>query len=186
MLRRTMTAVLAIALIAFAGTSMAQSVSVLGVYTSPAGGPSSSVHVPVLFASFDVFVVLHAESTVTGVAYTISWPAHIIGNAVGYGPSGGGLNVPNGGGNNVGLGECAIGFNNQPVLIAQYSAITVNLAGPSGITLGPNTSENPFLPVFADCADNLLVCDAVQALQLDGVIGTEESSFGAVKSLYGN
>lgn len=177
-------AVMAIALIAFAGSSMAQPPCVLGAYTDAAG--TQSAHVPVLNSFFDVFVVMHIEFAVAGMAYSMTWPNHVIPIVVSYGPHSHGLNVPTEGGNNVGLGECALGFNNTPIVVAHYQGFTVSPHGPSEITLGPNTDENPTSPVYADCADHLLVCDGVQNLQLAGVIGTEESSFGAVKSLYGN
>jgi len=177
-------AVMAIALIAFAGSSMAQPPCVVGAYTDAAG--TQSAHVPVLNSFFDVFVVMHIEFAVTGLAYSMTWPPHVLPIVQGYGPTGHGLNVPTSGGNNVGLGECALGFNNTPIVVAYYQGFTVNLAGPSEITLGPNTDESLSLPVYADCADHLFECQGVQDLQLAGVIGTEESSFGAVKSLYGN
>lgn len=178
-------AVMAIALIAFAGSSMAQPPCVVGAYTDAAG--TVSAHVPVLNSFFDVFVVMHVEFAVTGVAYSMTWPAHVLPIVVGYGFNDTkGLNVPSSGGNNVGLGECALGFNNTPIRVAHYQGFTIALAGPSEITLGPNTDEDPASPVYADCADHLLVCGGVADLQLAGVIGTEESSFGAVKSLYGN
>lgn len=179
-------AVLAIALIAFSGASMAQSENcVLGVYTDAAG--SMSTHVPILFSSFDVYVVMRVESTVGGVAHSMQWPAHIIASVVGDGPSGFGIRIDNGmGGLSIGLGECAIGFNGEEIVVSHYSAFTVAVAGPSQVTLGPNASEDPTHPVFADCAQNLIPCFGTLALQLDGVIGTEDKSFGAVKSLYGN
>ena len=185
MLRRTMMAVMAIALIAFSGASMAQSENcVLGVYTDTAG--TVAYHVPILFSTFDVYVVIHVESTVGGVAYTMQWPDHIFASAVSYGPNGLGIQVPGQGGLNIGLGECAIGFNGEAIVVAHYSAITAELAGPSSVDLGPNTDEDPTYPVFADCAQNLIPCFGVQSLVLDAVIGTEDRSFGAVKSLYGN
>lgn len=177
-------AVMAIALIAFAGSSMAQPPCVVGAYTDAAG--TQSAHVPVLNSFFDVFVVMHVEFAVTGLAYSMTWPSHVLPIVVSYGRNGRGLNVPSPGGNNVGLGECALGFNNTPIRVAHYQGFTIGLAGPSEITLGPNTDESLTTPVYADCADHLLACGGVQNLQLAGVIGTEDSSFGAVKSLYGN
>lgn len=179
-------AVLAIALIAFSGASMAQSENcVLGVYTDAAG--SLSTHVPILFAPFDVYVVMRVESTVGGVAHSMQWPAHIIASVLSDGPSGHGIRIDDGmGGLSIGLGECAIGFNGEEIVVSHYSAFTIGLAGQSQVTVGPNASENPTHPVFADCAQNLIPCFGTQALLLDSVIGTEDKSFGAVKSLYGN
>jgi hypothetical protein len=186
MLRRTMTAVLAITLIAIAGSSMAQP-CVVGIYTDAAG--TQSVHTPILGENFDVFIVIRVESTVAGVAYSITWPGHVNGTPLSYGPNGLGLDVTGPGGDqnhNVGLGECAIGFANQSIVVTHYQAFAFAVAGPSQVTLGPNTDESPTSPVFADCGSNISPCGGVQALLLDGVIGTEAASFGAVKSLYGN
>jgi len=177
-------AVMAIALIAFAGSSMAQPACVVGAYTDAAG--IESTHTPILNSFFDVFVVMHVEFAVTGLAYSMTWPSHVLPIEAGYGSDGGGLNVPSSGGNNVGLGECALGFNNTPIVVAHYRGFTIAPANASKIILGPNTDESLTSPVYADCADHLLECPGVLDLQLDAVIGTEESSFGAVKSLYGN
>jgi hypothetical protein len=180
-----MMAVLAIALIAFSGASLAQSEDcVLGVYTDAAG--TMSTHVPILFSFFDVYVVIHVESTVGGVAHSITWPGHIVPSVVSHGPSGNGIMIQTPGGASIGLGECAIGFNGEPVVVTRYGAVAVAVAGPSQVQLGPNTTEDPTHPVFADCAQNLFPCFGTLALQLDGVIGNEDTSFGAVKSLYGN
>lgn len=181
MLRRTMVAVMAVALIAFAGVSTGQ--CLIGAYTDAAG--TQAVFQPTENQIFDVYVVIHVESTVAGVAMTMSWPGHVFPSNTGYGPSGLGLNVNGPGGMNIGLGECAIGFNANPIVVATYSVFP--LPGPAAdVVIGPNTDEDPAFPVFADCADNLIVCDGVQNLHLDAVIGVEDQSFGAVKSLYGN
>jgi hypothetical protein len=178
-------AVLAIALIAFSGASLAQpETCVLGVYTDAAG--TQSTHLPILFSPFDVYVVLHVEWTAGGVAHTIQWPSHIVAAVVSQGPSGNGIMIESPDGLFIGLGECAIGFQGEPVLVTHYSAIAVAVAGPSTVVLGPNTAEDPAHPVFADCSEGLYPCPGTVPLQLDGVIGTEDTSFGAVKSLYGN
>jgi len=177
-----MAAVMAMTLIAFAGAAMGQ-VCTIGAYTDAAG--TNAVFAPTENQLFDVYVVMHVESTVAGVAMTITWPGYVFPSIVGYGPNGAGINVSGPGGMNIGLGECAIGFNNNPIVVAQYSVFP--LVGPGGfVEIGPNTDENPAFPVFADCADNLIVCDGVVNLELLGTIGTEDQSFGAVKSLYGN
>lgn len=181
MLRRTMAAVMAMTLIAFAGVAMGQ--CTIGAYTDAAG--TEAVYAPTENTLFDVYVVMHVESTVAGVALNITWPPYVFPSLVGYGPGGFGINVDGPGGMNIGLGECAIGFNNQEVVIAHYSVFP--LVGPGGfVEIGPNLDENPFVPVFADCADNLIPCEGVVNLELLGTIGTEDQSFGAVKSLYGN
>lgn len=177
--------VMAIALIAFAGASMAQSENcVLGVYTDADGDVST--HVPILFSFFDVFTVLRVESTVGGVAHSMQWPPHIVSSNPVYGPGGHGVAISGPGGLSIGLGECAIGFQGLPVVVSHYQAIALAVAGPSQITVGPNSDENPMHVTFADCAQNLIPCFGTMALHLDGVIGTEDTSFGAVKSLYGN
>lgn len=185
MLRRTLMSVMAIAMIALAGASMAQSENcVLGVYTDADG--TMSTHVPILFSFFDVFTVIRVESTVGGVAHSMTWPGHVVPSVVSQGPGGTGISISGPGGYSIGLGECAIGFQGLPVVVTHYQAIAVAVAGPSQVTVGPNTDEDPMHVVFADCAQNLIPCFGTLALQLDGVIGTEDTSFGAVKSLYGN
>jgi hypothetical protein len=183
-----MMAVMAIALIALAGASMAQSENcVLGVYTDTVGSPEGSVHVPILFATFDVYVVIKVESTVGGVAHSMQWPSHIIPSHVSDGPGGNGIRIDDGtGGLSIGLGECAIGYQGLPIVVSHYSAFTVAQFGPSEVTVGPNPSEDPMHVIFADCAQHLIPCFGTLALELDAVIGTEDKSFGAVKSLYGN
>jgi len=156
---------------------------VIGVYADTAG-TQGDLPVPGPFVPTGLYVVMHVESTVAGVAYSLNYPLPVSITPVSYGPNGLGLNVPRGGGDNIGLGECALGFNDNPVLVASYSMLIVDSPVPSfPIEIFPNLDEDPLYPVYADCADNLIPCTGTSALYVYGV-GIEGKSMGAVKSLY--
>jgi len=156
---------------------------VIGVYVDSAGTQGSS-GIPGQFGTLDMFVVMHVEATVAGAAYALTVPTEFLVTSATYGPNGLGLNVPRDGGDNIGLGECALGFNDTPVVIAQYQLFQSGAGlGEYFVTIGPNTDEDPLYPVYADCADNLLPCTGTSDLYLYGV-GTETKSVGAVKALY--
>jgi len=184
MLRRTMTAVLAITFVLAAGSAMAQS-CLIGLYGDTDG--TVSTFRPKEFTPFDVYAVLSVESTANAVAMTVTWPVDVINSVVGYGPSGGGINVASANGDNIGLGECAIGFGGAPIVVAHYSGIEPGiLQGERVISIGANADEDPTFPVYADCNGGLHTCENTLDLVLGFTIAVEGKSFGSVKSLYNN
>ena len=154
----------------------------IGSYADDAG--SVLQHEPALFAPFLVYIVLRVESAVTGMAYSIAVPEQLLFSALDYGPSGIGINVPREGGENVGLGECALGFNGTPIVIARYQAIALEGMAGGLVELGPNTDEDPQWPIYASCADQLLTCDSIEELTISPVVANESRSIGYVKALY--
>ena len=183
MLKRTMTAVLAITLLVTAGSAMAQ--CVIGVYADAAG--TQPIIEPILFAEFDVHVVLLNEASVEGASYQFVTPPHTLTdpNLASYGPDGNGLNIQTPGGSNVGFAECAIGFGGNAVLVATYKTRVIDVAAVGGFyEVVANVDENPSFPVHATCNGFILECENTQPLEITGVIATEAASFGAVKSLY--
>jgi hypothetical protein len=185
---------LSIVLIAtFAKPSAAQECTI-GVFVDPVG--SQSVFYTNLFEPFTIYVVRSVESTVNAVAMRLIWPTDVAESSLGYGPSGGGINVASANGDNIGLGECAVGFGGAPVLVSKYVAglltpgsATHDLSkGPiphTFVDLAGNADENETFPVYSDCAGTLHTCEDLTILQL-GVIAIEAESFGSVKSLYGS
>jgi len=184
MLKRTMASVIAIAMIAFAGAAMAQSCTV-AVYADAVG--TQSYTKPTQFKQFDLYLIIRAESAISGVAWDATIPSVVNPSLSSVGPGGGGLSVedPNGG-QSTGLGQCAVGFNGNPVQVAQWSCIALAWYHPTFVHVGPNVDQNPTSPVFVDCADNIHPCDGTVDLILDSPIANDDQSFGAVKSLYGN
>ena len=168
-----------------------------GLVVGPSGGQEcrlalsdeaneiSSHAIPLLFESFDLYVLLYAESTVAGAAYAITWPPYVVASPVGYGPSALGISIHGPSGETVGLGECAVGFGGDPILIAHYQAFVLAWFNATYITLEPNLSEHPLSPVYADCANRILPCTEVVPF-LVGAVSAGAASFGAVKALYGS
>lgn len=184
MLKRTMTAVVAITLMVTAGSAMAQ--CVIGVYADAAG--TQSAIEPTQFQEYSVFVVLRNEASVEGASFLFESPANAsvqpVYNGL-WGPDGLGLNIVSPGGNNIGFSTCAIGFGGNPVLVAEYKSRVFD-AGAVGALYRvlPNIDENPLYPVHATCNGFILECENTQDLEITGVIATESKSMGAVKSLY--
>ena len=182
-----MTMAVALALVAMvAGPAGAQ--CTLGVYADAAG--TSSVVQPVEGENFDVYVVLFVESLVDAVSYELVAPGlgtDFVALSTVYGPEGGGINISTPNGENVGLGECAVGYNGNPVLVTKYTFFPINLsASGSQISVTGNADENDLVPVYSNCTGAVLDCAAGPELIVDSVVATESASFGAVKSLYHN
>ncbi len=119
MFKRTMMVVVAMLVVMAAGYAAAQ--CTVGVYADANGTVSSFI--PTQGTNFHIYVVLFAENAVNAVAYDLDLPGlnteiFIISQT--YGPSGGRFNVSEATGNNVGLGECAIGFGGLPILVTDY------------------------------------------------------------------
>ena len=184
MFKRTMA--VAIALAMSAGSVAAQSDCTLGVYANEEA--SSSVVTPSVNSSFDVYVVLFAENLANAVSYRLlaeGLGTDYIQVGAEYGPSASGINIPFNG-ENVGLGECAIGYNGFPIVVTKYSFFQLNPAALTtsiGVTGG---NENPDFPVFSTCSSDLITCVSGPSLTVDNAVSTESESFGAVKSLFRN
>lgn len=183
MLKRTMGLAVAIALAMSAGPVAAQTCTV-GAYADANG--SSSIVTPAPNATFDVYVVLFAESLADAVSYRLVAPGlgtdYVQVGAL-YGPDGTGINIDFNG-SNVGLGGCFVGYNATPVVVAQYTFFQLNPAASTTEITISGGNENPAAPVFSNCVGGVVVCDAGPALSVDNAVATESSSFGAVKSLF--
>jgi len=187
MLRRTMIVVIALLVAMTAGSALAQTCTV-GVY-GDADGTVGFVQ-PIEGQTFDMYVVLFTENLVSAASYSLDIPGlndTIFNLNVAYGPSAGGINLNSANGENVGLGECAIGFGGAPVVVAHHTMLQiVNFDGPRTITVGGNCDEDCNSPVMSSCNGTLTTCDSGASLLVDGVIATQSASFGAVKSLFNN
>jgi len=189
MLRRTMIAVVAILIAMSAGSVMAQSCTV-GVY----GDADATVGFvqPIEGQNFDVYVILFAENLASAASYSLDIPnlnVDLFNLVTTYGPSGGGINLPSANGENVGLGECAIGFGGAPLVVARHTMLMLPLlydGAQRSISVGGNCDEDCNNPVMSSCSGVLSTCDAGATLLVDGVIATQSASFGAVKSLFSN
>lgn len=189
-----MTTAVAIALIvAFAAGPVAAQTCSIGVYGDAAG--SESLVSPVVGEPFDVYVVMFLEGLANGVGYTL------VGNdlddfltvGASYGVGGGGLNIPNAagdeyfGGSNVGLGQCAVGFNGSPIGVAKYTLVALTSTREASLTVtgNPNSSSlDPAFPVFSDCNGVIGSCDIAPSLTIELPVSDDNASFGAVKSLF--
>jgi hypothetical protein len=186
MLKRTMAVVFAMLVVMAAGSAVAQ--CTVGVYADANG----TVNVAGGFRNgdqFHVYVVLFTENVVSAVSYGLDVPGlntDIFIQELSYGASGNGINVLTANGNNVGLGECAVGFGGLPVMVTDYTMFMPFWAPPRTLNVVPNPDENSSFPVMADCTGNLSTCDAGQSLVVETPVAVEASSFGAVKGLYNN
>lgn len=181
MLKRTMAVVIAIALAMIAGPVAAQTCTV-GVYADANG--SSTLVQPVADTTYDFYVVLFTEDLANAVSYQLVAPAGtlILGSA--FGPTGAGLNIGTANGENVGLGECAVGFNGLPIVVTRYTALALAGQAPGTISVTGNADENGQFPVYSTCQGVLNVCETGASLTVEGPVATESTSFGAVKNLY--
>jgi hypothetical protein len=185
-----MVVVFAMLVVMAAGSASAQ--CTLGVYADADGTVSTAQG----FRNgdpFHVYVVLFTEGLVNAVSYNMIVPGlgvdiYNMDNPTTptlYGPSGTGINIV-GGGNNVGLGECAVGFGGLPVLVTDYTFIIPNFALPRSISIVANPDEDPNFPVVSSCAGELYTCEGTNSLLVEGPVAVESTSFSAVKNLYHN
>lgn len=182
MLKRTMAAVLALTVVLAAGSAFAQACNV-GVYADDAG--TLNAFLPTQGTVFDTYVVIFTEDILDAVGpYTKTGPeglnTEIFSMGRTYGPSGSGLNIQNADGDNIGLGECAVGFGGQPVVVETESYLIPfrsNVMRTIAIQGTPN---------YSTCPGVIKPCDVGSSLVLTGVIANVDESWGAVKSLYGN
>lgn len=188
MLKRTMAVVFAVVLAMTAGSVAAQTGCSVGAYADTQG--TVNLFQPVVGTNFDVYVVLFTENLANAVAYTLDVPglnSDIFQMGVAYGPTGTGINITTANGNNVGLGDCAVGFGGLPVVVARYTFLIPFDGAPTRtMAVAGNCDEDCNFPVYSDCLGNLSPCDVGPALQVEGPVATESASFGAVKSLFGN
>lgn len=184
MFKRTMA--VAIALAMSAGSVAAQSNCSVGVYANEEA--SSSVVTPAANSNFDVYVVLFAENLANAVSYRLvaeGLGTDYIQVGAEYGPSGTGINIVFNG-ENIGLGECAIGYNGFPILVTKYTFFQLDVAAPSTSISITGGNEDPDFPVFSTCTSDLITCESGPSLTVDNAVSTENDSFGAVKSLFRN
>ncbi len=187
MLKRTMAVVIAIAIAMIAGPVAAQTCTV-GVFAD-ANGTSNLIQ-PVEGQTFDFYVVLFVEDVANAVSYRLVAPGTANGDlfilSTAWGPTGSGINIATANGENVGLGECAIGFNGLPIVVAKYTALAAVGAAPGTISVTGNADEDPNFPVYNSCQGVKSPCGIGQTLTVEGPVATESTSFGAVKNLYHN
>lgn len=178
-----------LAVFAFATTASAQvpqSDCMLGVYADAEG--TISVLEPTQGVPFNVYVVMYIEGLVNAVAYDLQVPKlnediFLAGEI--YGPTGRGINIFTDGGYNIGIGECAIGFNGFAVLMATHSfIIPFETTGARSISVGPNTTWDPEAPIFSVCTGQVYRCTINDNLLLTSPVETDTQSFGAVKNLF--
>jgi hypothetical protein len=177
---------IAIALAMSAGSVVAQTPCSVGVYADRDG--LSSVVTPVALSNFDVYVVLFAESLANAVSYRVvaeGLGTDYIQVGAEYGPTGDGLSIVFNG-DNVALGECAIGYNGVPILVAKYTFLQLDVAAPSTSISVTGGNEDPEFPVFSTCNSLLISCESGPSLTVDNAVSTENDSFGAVKNLFRN
>lgn len=189
---KTMTAAFAIAIALVASPASAQ--CTLGVYAEEDG--TGAFVSPIVQETFDVYVVMFLEGLATGVGYTldITGGQDLLPIGASYGS--GGLNFPNDpaneyfGGSNVGLGECAVGFNGRPIVVAQYTFLALGVNGSATFGLSGNAGASDLDPaggpVFSTCAGEIQYCGVGPALTIETPVNTEQGSFGAVKGLFSN
>jgi hypothetical protein len=182
MLKKSIAVVFAIALAMTATVASAQTFCNIAAY-GDAGG-TQSVLQPTEGQEFSVYVVLFTEDTAAAAAYSKTLPSGMFEQARFSGPSGIGLVIDEPTGTNVALGECAIGFGGLPVLVDEYRYVVFSFFAGGVISIGPNTSQDPNVPVYIDCNDNFKLCEAGANLVVNGPIDTESSSFSSIKSLY--
>jgi hypothetical protein len=176
----------AIALAMSAGSVAAQTTCSVGVYADRDG--LSSVVTPEALSNFDVYVVLFAENLANAVSYRVvaeGLGTDFIQVGAEYGPTGDGLNIEFIG-ENVALGECAVGYNGFPILVAKYTFFQLDVAAPSTSISITGGKDDPDFPVFSTCSSTLIACESGPSLTVDNAVSTENDSFGAVKSLFRN
>jgi len=184
MFKRTMMVVFAMLVVMAAGSASAQ--CTVGVYADANG--TMNTFQPTQGQVFHVYVVLFTENALNAVSYAIDIPGLgtdlLLGGAIGFGPSGNGFNVHEATGENVGLGECAIGFSGLPVVVADYPLVFLIPGAARNVTVLPNISVDPTFAQVNTCANQLITCDLGPSLMVDAPVANESTSFGAVKSLY--
>lgn len=185
MLKRTMAVVFAMVIALTAGSASAQ--CVIGVY-GDADGTKNLVQ-PTQGQEFNVYVVLFTENVVNAASYALEVPGlltDVFVTGTEWGASGNGFSITTGNGENVALGECAVGFGGLPVLVSTYTMLFPLPAPGRTFEVLPNADEDPVFPVYSDCAGQLGTCEMAPALVVEPPVANESASFGQVKSLFNN
>jgi len=188
MLRRTMVATIAVMLVMFAGTAMAQQCSV-GVYADQLGADGYAEPPYNNLGSgfsdpFYVYSILFTEDFANAVA----WSVNIQGLGtdileIGRLEYGNFLDAtPQG--YRLGLGDCVIGFNHTPIKLIRHQLIARVGSGARLISVGPNTLEHPTNPIYSTCQSVLVPCGTSTLTITLGAIPTDSESWGSVKALY--
>lgn len=187
MLRRTMVAVIALFVVMFAGTALAQN-CVVGVYADSTG-TRSFVTPPYNTPSspsdpFSIYTILFTEDFANAVAWSLNIQglgtdifqtgSFAYGNFLDTQPEG----------YRLGLGECVLGFNHTPIKLMRHDLVAMMGTGPRTCTTGPNTLENPTSPIYSTCQSVLIPCDTGTLTINLSPIATESESWGQVKALY--
>lgn len=185
-MRLAITSVVLLAVLLSSPSAFAQGGS-LGVYADPDGTISEIV--PEVGVPFNIYVVLFEEAIVNAVAYKLEIPGlnnDIFIQGVTYGQGGIGINIPNSGGENIGLGECAIGFSGAPILVATYQLVmTVSPEPVRTIEIKPNVLADPDTPIYSDCQGFLHPVPVGPSLKVgNGTVQIQERSWGGIKAVY--
>jgi len=185
------TAILTLTLLLFASVSRADPDCRIGIYGDPAG-TQQTFFTPAIGVIFPIYVVMRAEASVDAVALNVEYtgPGEFLMFNWQVGPSGGGIDIPGPGGHNLGLGECAVGYGGQPILVTRIDVVQISLGADPGkgpipypYQVLPNPDENPLYPVYATCPGQLRTCEQVETGWLYPV-PTAGKSWGQIKSLY--
>jgi hypothetical protein len=153
----------------------------IAAYADPGGMYSEDAPDPFVDDAF--YVIIFAEDTVSGAAYSIEIPDGVLVQARFSGPSGTGLVIDEPTGTNVALVDCVIGFNGAPVLVDEYRYIAL-YPMLDFVNLGPNTSQHPDFPQYVTCNDIMRDCALGPPFYLGHVDPVNETGFSAVKALY--
>lgn len=187
MLRRTMVAIIALTLVMFAGTAMAQE-CVVGVYADQNGtlGYVNPSYNGPISEPFYLYSILFTEDFANAVA----WKLNIQGLGTDILETGrleyGNFLDTTPEGYRLGLGDCVIGFNHTPIKLIRHELRAFLGTGPRLVTTGPNVLENPTNPIYSTCQSVLVPCQTGSLLINLSPIPTDSGSWGSVKALYNN
>lgn len=187
MLRRTMVAVIALFVVMFAGTALAQN-CVVGVYADSTG-TRSYVNAPYNTPGspsdqFSIYTILFTEDFANAVAWSLNIQGlgteifqvgtFAYGNFLDTQPQG----------YRLGLGECVLGFNHTPIKLMRHDLVAMLGTGSLDVTTGPNILEDPTSPIYSTCQSVLLPCQTSSMIITLSPVANESESWGSVKALY--
>lgn len=164
----------------------------IGIFSDPAGTVSVDTMTPGVAKDF--YVVLRTENLIDAVSYRLEIPSMfdpdtnpggtIFRTGRWYGPSETGINIQTAGGDNIGLGECAIGFGGQSIRVERFTMLApTNVPWWEEWYVRPNPDSSPLHPQLATCPGQVVDCEMTTFFLLFDV-PTENVSFGQVKALY--
>lgn len=160
----------------------------IGVFADAAG--TQAFFQPTQGEVFDIYVVMRAEDVVNAVALDMFIPGlgvEVFSFGTVYGPQGTGINVVTPGGDNIGLGECAVGIGGFPILVSKTTLLfPFETIGERTVVIGPNEDTDPNAVIYNSCIGEgaLLPCNVSNPLLIGSPVATESKSWGAVKSLF--